>query len=60
MKYLNFATVAQIWRALHESLLQIALRHRYFSKNFTISAEQQKMHQDGSFWEQLYFGNIAE
>ena len=47
---------------MHASLLKIAFHHRYFSKNFTISAEQQywKMHQEGWYWGQLYFGDIPE
>ena len=40
MKYLNFRSSAQSWRALHASLLKVALRQRYFLKNFTTSAEQ--------------------
>ena len=56
------AAVAQSWRALHGSLLKIAIRHRCFSKNFAISAEQRywKTHFDGCFCEQLYFGNFPE
>ena len=68
MKHLNLsvknlnAVVAQSWIESHASLLKIALHHRYFSKNFNITVEQQywKMHQDGCFWGQLYFGNIPE
>ena len=54
--------MAQSWRVLHGSLLKIAIRHRCFSKNFAISAEQKysKTHFDGCFWKQLSFGNFPE
>ena len=60
MKYNFSAAVVQSWRALHANLLKIALRNRYFSKNFTTGAEQRywKMHLDGCFWGRIYFGNI--
>ena len=60
MKYLNFHSNG--WRALHGSLLKIALRHRCFWKNFIISAEHLywKLHLDGCFWGQLYFGNFPQ
>ena len=60
MKYLNF------WFKVRErymqSLLKIALRHSNFSKNLNITAEQRywKMHPDGCFWWQLYFGNFPD
>ena len=52
MKYSFFAEAVQSWRVLPGNLLKIALRHRYFSKNFTTVAEQQywKMYLDGCFW----------
>ena len=34
IKYSFSAAVVQWWRALHASLLKIALHHRYFSKNY--------------------------
>ena len=40
MKYLNFRTLPQSWRALHESLLKVTLHQRCFLKNFSVSAEQ--------------------
>ena len=54
--------VPQSWRPLQASLLNVALRQRYFLKNFTISAEQWywKMHQDGYFWRQFCFRNIPQ
>ena len=54
--------MAQSWRALHGSLIKIAIRHRCFSMNFAINPEQRywKTHFDGCFWEQLYFGNFSE
>ena len=54
--------MVQTWRALHESLLKIALHHRCFSKNFTSSAEQQyrKINPDGCFRGQLFFENFPE
>ena len=62
MKYSFSPAVVQSWWALHANLLKIALHHRYFSKNFTTSAEQRywKMHLDGCFWIRIYFGNIPE
>ena len=62
MKHLNLISSGSKLKALHASLLRIALRHSYFLKNFTISAEQRywKMHFDGCFWGQLYFGNYPE
>ena len=44
-------------RALHASLLKVALRQRYFLKNFTTTAEQRywKMHQDGCFDDNFIF-----
>ena len=60
IKYNFSAAVVQSWRVLHGNLLKIVLHHRYFSKNFTTSAEQQywKMYLDGCFWGRMYFGNI--
>ena len=60
MKYSFSTAVVQSSRALHANILKIALHHRYFSKNFTTSAEQPywKMHLDGFFWDRIYFGNI--
>ena len=60
MKYNFSAAVVQSWRVLHGNLLKIALHHRYFSKNFTILAEQRywKMYLDGCFWRRIYFENI--
>ena len=62
MKYLNFRSRPQSWRALNASLLKVALRQRYLLKNFTLSAEQQysKMHQDGCFSAQLFLRNIPQ
>ena len=54
--------MVQSSRALHASLLKIALHHSNISKNLTISAEQRywKMHPHGCFWWQLQFGNFPE
>ena len=60
MKYNFSAAVVQSWRVLHGNLQKIALHHRYFSKNFTIVAEQRywKMYLDGCFWGRIYFEYI--
>ena len=60
MKYSFSVAVVQSWRMFHRNLLKIALHHRYFSKNFTILAEQRywKMYLDGCFWRRIYFENI--
>ena len=60
MKYSFSAEVVQSWGVLHGNLLNIALHHRYFSKNFTTVAEQRywKMYLDGCLWGRIYFGNI--
>ena len=62
MKDSFLPAVVQSWWALHGNLLKIALHYRYFSKNFTTSAEQRywKKHLDGCFWGRISFGNIPE
>ena len=60
MKYSFSTSFVQSWKVLHGNLLKITLHHSYFSKNFTIVAEQRywKMYLDGCFWGRFYFGNI--
>ena len=59
VKYLSRSSGSKLG-VLHGNLLKIALRHRYFSKNFTAVAKQRywKMYLDGCFWGGIYFGNI--
>ena len=62
MKYLSFRTSASKLESVNASLLEIALRQKYFSKKLSTSEKQWywKMHLDGRFWKPLYFGNIPE
>ena len=62
MKYLNFSSSASKLESVTCRFTQIALHHSNFSKNVTIIAEQRywKIHPDGVFWWQLYFGKFPE
>ena len=53
VKYSFLAAAVQSWWTFHVNLLKTALHQRYFSTNFTASAEL-----DGCFWGRTYFGNI--
>ena len=56
MKYLNFhSSGSELKSRFYSGLLKIALHHKIFSENFTISAKQWywKVHPDGCFWWQL-------
>ena len=50
----NFCSSGSKLENVHASLLKIALRHSNFSKNFTISGEQQMMAvSDGNFFSEI-------
>ena len=62
MKYSNFRSSSSKLESVTCKFTKNCTPSQVFLENFTISAEQRygKIHHDGCFWEQLYFGNICE